>query len=303
VGIDRSDDLECGEVDRVPGPDGVGRVRDVCGDGGGRTDASNLAEAGDRDEYYASLREEAWGEAVERFRTGWDEHRKRWPDEEREPVDRSADPPGSWRGDSNRYLDGAANAEVDARYGRIADVERSVVSPAMREVESCDSSRTLVGWEYRLKSADRLKDKVAEGVEERGRTPPEALSMVKDAVRFTFVYSEDRYAEGVWADVARMEDKGFEPAERRNTWAEDQYKGINSRWREPETGLLFEVQFHTKGSFEAKQLTHCSYERVRDPATDRAELGELRELQANICRQIPIPPGAADIPDYPEEKK
>jgi len=178
-----------------------------------------------------------------------------------------------------------------------------MVSPAMREVEACDPSRTLIGFEHRLKSPDRLKDKVAEGVDDKGRTPLEALSMVKDAVRFTFVYSEERYAEGVWADIARMEDKGFEPAERRNTWSEDQYKGINSRWREPETGLLFEVQFHTKISFEAKQLTHCSYERVRDPTTERAELRELRQLQARICRQVPAPPGGADIPDYPEEQK
>jgi hypothetical protein len=117
------------------------------------------------------------------------------------------------------------------------------------------------------------------------------------------VYSEEHYTEGVWADVARMEEQGFEPSERRNTWPEDQYKGINSSWREPDTGMLFEVQFHTKVSFEAKQLTHSSYERVRDPTTDRAELHELRQLQAGFCRQIPIPPGAVDIPDYPEEKK
>ena len=31
----------------------------------------------------------------------------------------------------------------------------------------------------------------------------------------------------------------------KNLWAKEQYKGINSQWRRPETGLRFEVQFHT----------------------------------------------------------
>ena len=40
----------------------------------------------------------------------------------------------------------------------------------------------------------------------------------------------------------------------------DQYKGINSQWIDPESGQRFEVQFHTRISFEAKQLTHDAYE-------------------------------------------
>jgi hypothetical protein len=299
VGIDRSDEPERGELAR--GAADV--VREVDREGDTNSEAYALGEADDRAEYFESLRESAWGEAVERFRARWDAHRERWPEAEREPVDRLADPPGSWRGDSNRYLDAAANTEVDARHERVAEVERNVVSPAMREIESCDPDRTLVGWEYRLKSADRLKDKVAEGVDEKGRTTAEALSMVKDAVRFTFVYGEERYAEGFWADVARLQDKGFEPVERRGTWTEEQYKGINSRWREPDSGLLFEVQFHTEMSFEAKQLTHCTYERLRDPMTSREELRELRRLQSTTCREVRVPEGAAEIPDYPEEEK
>jgi len=299
VGIDRSDEPERGEIARGE----VDALREVDREGDTRSEAYALGEAEDRAEYFESLRESAWGEAVERFRERWDAHRERWPETERESVDRSADPDGSWRGDSNRYLDTAANKEVDARYERIADVERDVISPAIRQIEGCGSDRVLVGWEHRLKSTDRLKDKVAEGVEEKGRTTVEALSQVKDAVRFTFVYSEERYSEGLWADVDRLRDKGFEPVERRGTWTEDLYKGINSRWREPDTGLLFEVQFHTKNSFEAKQLTHATYERLRDPMTSREELRELRRLQSTICREVRAPEGAAEIPNYPEEEK
>ncbi|MBV9448399.1 MAG: hypothetical protein JO345_21145 [Streptosporangiaceae bacterium] len=180
-------------------------------------------------------------------------------------------------------------------------MEQNVISPAMREIEACDPSRRLVGFEHRLKGQDRIKDKVAADMEEKGRTATEALLMVKDIIRYTFVYTDESYTSSVRADLTRMEARGFQEVERRNTWSEEQYKGINSRWRDHDTGQLFEVQFHTDLSFEAKQLTHCVYERIRSPGTGRAELRELRQLQGNTCRQIPIPPDASTIQDYLSE--
>jgi hypothetical protein len=322
VGVDSTDDFDVPrEAVDVPavaagpdvpaGPAGTGVV---------------VVEVRDRFEYYESLRETvrrvcaetpesaespgpaespesagSWAVAAERFRGMWAEHCERWPAEAREPVDRSADPPGSWRGDSGRYLDSAANAEVEERCEWIAETERSVVTPAMREIEACDPDRHLVGFDHRLKAPDRLKDKVAHDIEDKGRTTPEALASVKDIIRYTFVYREEGYTDGVQVDIARMESAGFKQVERRNTWTDNQYRGINSRWRTPDGGQIFEVQFHTTMSFEAKQLTHGAYERSRDPTTDRAELRELRYLQIDICRQIPVPPGVTDIPDYPEE--
>jgi hypothetical protein len=59
------------------------------------------------------------------------------------------------------------------------------------------------------------------------------------------------------------------------------------------------VQFHTEISFECKQLTHRTYERLRDPAaiTDRRELRELHKLQRDVTANIPPPPGTSYIGD------
>ena len=59
-------------------------------------------------------------------------------------------------------------------------------------------------------------------------------------------------------------------------------------------GYGFEVQFHTKASFEAKELSHKAYERIRsieDPGleTDR-EAAELEGFQSSVNAMIPIPP-------------
>jgi hypothetical protein len=292
MGVDRP------EEDDLPRPDDPAR------DSSGRPGRVAVEER-DRFEYYDALRAavdgasaETWAEAKEAFRETWAEHCERWPQEARKPPDRSADPPGSWRGDSGRYLDSDANTEVDERCARIADIERTVISPAMREIESCDPERRLVGFEHRLKGPDRLKDKIADQLDAQpGITCSEAIGVMKDTLRFTLCYPADHYTDGVLADTDRMLVRGFERVDQRNTWAGDLYRGINSRWREPETGLMFEVQFHTETSYEAKQLTHAAYERVRDPNTTRAEKRDLEALQRDIAGCVDIPSGALDIED------
>jgi hypothetical protein len=258
-------------------------------------------EERDRFEYWEDLRAavaaDEWEVAAERFRWQWTSHRERWPAESRVPADRSGDPPGSWRGDSGRYLDTTANAEVEKRCEGIAEVERDVVSPAMREIEACDPERRLVGFDHRLKGLDRIKDKVAADVLFKSRTAEQALASVKDPVRYTFEYGEAGYTDAVHADISRLKERGFEPVELRNSWTDCHYRGINSRWREPLTGQLFEVQFHTQTSYEAKQLTHAAYERLRNPKTLDAERDELETLQEGICKQVTIPRNATDIRD------
>lgn len=123
--------------------------------------------------------------------------------------------------------------------------------------------RHLAGLSNFLKKPDRLKEKVANDVVFKGHTAEQPVDNVKDAVRFTLVYPDERYAEGVHTDCARLEASGFERFDWQNSWQQHQYKGINSRWREPESGLLFEVQFHTQARFDAKELTHQAYERLR----------------------------------------
>ena len=52
-------------------------------------------------------------------------------------------------------------------------------------------------------------------------------------------------------------------AERQKFVGQGSVQGHQHPVREPETGQRFEVQFHTRASFEAKQLTHAAYERLR----------------------------------------
>jgi hypothetical protein len=210
------------------------------------------------------------------------------------------------RGDGNRFPDRAANNPVEAACDRIAEREREKISPALRAMESQDPDRHLIGFEHRLKGRARIKEKVDRSVKNFGRSPEQAASHVPDAIRYTFQYREASYTQGVRADIARLQDQGFELDKLKNSWSDEQYKGINSQWIEPETGQRFEVQFHTRISFEAKQLTHGAYERLRTRQPDKPDKFEqmvLEAFQKKVTGDVPVPPGAYGIPDYPERGK
>lgn len=184
---------------------------------------------------------------------------------------------------------------IDEGCARVKETEETIITPAMRRVESEDPARHLAGFDNRLKGKDRLTEKVLMAVNERGRTVEEAFGMIKDAVRYTFCYPDHRYTEGVYADCARLANAGFECVDRQSSWNQEQYKGINSRWRVPENGQLFEVQFHTQASFEAKEDTHTAYERLRMLVANHEEVRELRAYQRAVTAKIPIPPEAPDV--------
>jgi hypothetical protein len=319
VGVDQPEEAD------VPS-DGNADHRDGGGaGGGGRAGPAGGGPAEDRyrQEYYAELRlavsaeqsvtaqqaaarEQAaaqkWDGTEKESRWMWTEYQRRWPPEERPSLDRSTDPPGSWRGEGNSSLDRAANSRVEAHCDRIVECEREKISPALRAIESQDPDRRLTGLEHCLKGRDRIKEKVYKTIKESNRSPEQAVSLVSDAIRYTFQYQEARYTQSVLADIMRLKDQGFKLDKLKNSWSDEQYEGINSQWIEPDSGQRFEVQFHTAISFEAKQLNHSAYERLRSKQADIFEELVLEAFQKKVTAEVPVPLGAESIPDYPERK-
>ncbi len=315
MGADRPGDADMPPDDHPDRRDDQDGTSDHAARGG-----NGQAETRTRQEYYSDLRVtvsreesavarqtmaeeraagEKWQETQAESRWIWSEYQRKWPPAERPEVDRSTDPSDSWRGDRGRSLDNADNSRVEAECDRIARREEERISPAMRSVESQDPDRHLIGFEHRLKGRDRIKEKVYDNMKEFDFSPEEAASVVPDTIRYTLQYREAHYTEGVWADVGRLKGQGFELHKLKNSWADDQYKGINSQWIVPESGQRFEVQFHTRISFEAKQLTHDAYERLRTHQADKFEQMVLEAFQGKVTAEVPVPPSATDIPDYP----
>jgi hypothetical protein len=298
---DRRDDQTGGRRTARPGGTAAEtRSHEECYNDLRIADAKQQSAAAQRITAEEQAAADTWNGNVTESRWLWAEYQRRWPPEERRPVDTSNDPPGSWRGDGDRFLNVADNSRVEAACDQIADREREKITPALRAIESQDPDRHLIGFDDCLKGRDRIKEKVSDRIDEKNRTPDEAVSLIPDAIRYTFRYDQATYTQGVWADIERLKGGGFELCKLKNSWSKEEYQGINSQWIEPDTGQRFEVQFHTRISFEAKQLTHDANEKLRSGQLDEFEKMVLKAFQRKVSADVPAPLGSMDIPDYPE---
>ena len=57
---------------------------------------------------------------------------------------------------------------------------------------------------------------------------------------------------------------------------------------------LFEVQYHTPESWEAKQS-------IENPEVSESDKATARKYQQDFSAAVPIPEGAAEIPEYDDE--
>jgi len=253
------------------------------------------------DAYHAAA-PQAWARAVPDLRAAWEEHKEKFPEGTR-PAPRTQ-PDGGWVADGDRRLTPEQNAEASKACADLRDEADQFIFPAMCRVEAASPGGRLAGLNHMLKGEDRLKEKIAdELLAKPGKTIREAISEVADPVRFTLSYPPQRYAEGVATDVDGLKAEGFELIKLKNLWTADQYKGINSQWRRPDTGTRLEVQFHTPESLEAKELTHLAYERIRGSDASPAERRELQVFQLRVNALLIAPPATAEIKDFPEKKR
>jgi len=237
-------------------------------------------ETGDQRSYW---------EELPRFSKEWAEHER----------NRSERPGKAAQGSSDRPELPAATAEA---VGRIREAEPRISADVLAIEQENEHGGSLEGFERRLKSEDRLKQKIAEQMaSEEDQSAGEVLLRIPDVIRYTYCFTPENYTRGYYDIKERFESRGHEMYYSKNYWTDPEYKGINTRWVTPE-GQRFEVQIHTPESFHAKHhATHLAYERIRDTTTSKAERGELHAFQREVSSWIQIPDGSDNIPDFMKE--
>jgi hypothetical protein len=178
------------------------------------------------------------------------------------------------------------------------------ITPAMRRIEAELEHGSLVpdSENFALKSPDRFKEKLAKMISlEPDVAPGDLAAKIHDGIRYTFLFADPSYSDGVRTVESRLADKGYALVWRKPNWSGEEYKGINSQWCDPDSGALFEVQFHTPTSWDAKQRTHDSYEKTGNPATTTEERARLRAYQRRVSASVPVPPGALEFLPYKKE--
>jgi hypothetical protein len=225
-------------------------------------------------------------------------------------VELSDDGRWTWKG---LELDRAANLVADEQLARRRQAEgrddeggygERGITPAMRRIEA-ELEHGCLGPDtenFALKSPDRFKEKLAKLITlEPDVAPGDLAAKIHDGIRYTLLFADPYYSDGVRTVENLLAGEGYALVWRKPSWSGEEYKGINSQWFDPDSGVLFEVQFHTPASWDAKQRTHDSYEKIGNPATYLEDRPRLRAFQREVSASVPVPPGALEFLPYKDE--
>lgn len=127
----------------------------------------------------------------------------------------------------------------------------------------------LRGLAFRLKGLESFGTKL--------KTPGRNVLAVNDALRYTFIVSNDSFSEDVNKIKSAMVAKGIAQNKCKNFFCPvtNMYRGLNCTFiykaNPLDAGYIFEVQFHTVGSFQSKMDAHGLYEQYRLSKNDTSE--------------------------------
>ncbi|MBW1604105.1 ATP nucleotide 3'-pyrophosphokinase, partial [Streptomyces sp. JJ66] len=218
--------------------------------------------------------------------------------EEREaaaaPPDTAPDPGGGWQQGDLR-LTAFDNAVVEEFADTARTAERSI-SPTIRTVASW-SGAEVVGFAHRLKSEDALKRTVATALRENpDQTVYQALADVHDSVRYTLVWEDADYTQGVEVATGMLSAWGHTNERWANTWKDrTSYQGITTTWRDPMYAHPYTIHFHTPASEDAARAAQPLEEERRLPGTTPERKEALAEQQARLFAAVPVPAGAQSL--------
>jgi hypothetical protein len=208
-------------------------------------------------------------------------------------------------------FDDADLAVVQEHLTLTHQIGRELVTPVAERIRDEDPRLELLGKEdKRFKELDRTLVKIEQFQKEQGLPLEEAAANVRDGFRFSYGSSEEHYTDAFFATERRWQDEGFVLVERKNLWTNPKARvnGINSTWMHPETGRLFEIQFHTPISFRAvTEVTHEAFERARLSIPEGNEAlitgrTAMNEFHFEVKKLVPVPPGVDEIKDYKLEE-
>jgi hypothetical protein len=164
---------------------------------------------------------------------------------------------------------------------------------------AAENNGELFGLDHRLKTEKSLATKILKDAKDNLNFDlGEAGAGIKDAVRYTMLFTEDTYT----ADAARVLDSldraGYERIKVKNNWSNDGYKGINLQLRSPD-GQPMELQLHTpRGIYTKEVISHPMYKErdklIREQSGSPL-IAQLEDKIAKAWRDLRIPAGATTL--------
>ena len=178
-------------------------------------------------------------------------------------------------------------------------------------------SAEIVGLEHKFKTQESLSRKLTEESIKSakffidvGYPINEAVEKAikrqakrnNDALRYTFVFSLEKYVFGFKQTLEILKQNNFQIPEQKiwNAWKnigtpfDKGYRGINMTVISSH-GQIFELQFHTSESYDLKTETHPLYEESRQKETSLVRKIEIAEIVIELAEKVKVPKGVKKL--------
>ena len=186
----------------------------------------------------------------------------------------------------------SANASTLANniYHR-AKVKEPVIAKDLKNALRKTSAK-FYGFEHRLKTKESIERKINTDSKEKNISIKEA-SRIKDAVRYTALSKDSDFVKNYNTIKTSLQDKGYTEVRCRNYF--DMYnkglakhKAVQSVFSDPK-GYLFELQFQTPSSQNAKDKKVPIYEEARNPNTSPERKKQLEKQMELLAEEVGNP--------------
>ncbi|MHB8063521.1 MAG: minor capsid protein [Ruminiclostridium sp.] len=176
------------------------------------------------------------------------------------------------------YYKAAANEPEITK--NIAEVAKTVNTDAL-------------GLEHRIKSKDSYLRKIRSNYDSSGNDYE-----INDILRYTYGSSVEKLADTTNQSIDTFSNMGYNTIKVKNTWLDERsaYKGINTTIQAA-NGQKFELQYHTKESFDLKNgKLHELYEKQRlIPDTESEEFLNLQDQMFELSDSLTTPKKISEV--------
>lgn len=186
--------------------------------------------------------------------------------------------------------------------------ERSVmIEPAItndiRELTRSTNGSLLGRYDYQegviipshvLKEKASIKRKIVGDSAAYHGSFEEAANHLRDTVRYTIIFDDDSYIQGVDSFLHQLEDLGYYDIEVKNNWGSETCQGINAKLKTSD-GIYFEIQFHTPyGHHIKEECTRTLYRVIRDDDASGKLKFKANKLRKILQASVKMPVNAKD---------
>lgn len=207
-----------------------------------------------------------------------------------------------YHGDDGRFSSGGgAPARAAGKAAQNLHSSAQKLEPDVTKTlrDSLPAGAQLVGEANKLKTPDSISRKIISNSKLENVDVATAAAGVHDALRYTVQSASDEdYVDTINNTISTLQKQGYTLEKFKNYWSppseDSMYEGVNTNFKD-KNGNIFEVQFHTKESLDAKGKLHPIYEQFRKDEITKDERDTLARSMFKINQSLKRPKGIVGL--------